>query len=184
MIDFSRWIVSVDIPDWDEYFLEIVEVVKKRSKDANTQHGCILVDERNRIIATGYNSFPSNFPDDYLPNARSQTIEPNCPKYPLMVHSEPNAIANITTKNYETLTCYITGTPCTRCLSELYQNGVRRIVMSQPYGWQFSEEEKEYFDIIVYYGNISIETLDKKYVLHTEDNPEFCGRWVAKCSPC
>ena len=174
--NYDNYIQPVTIPSWDEYFLEIVEIIKKRSKDANTKHGCILVDENNRIVGTGYNSFPSGFPDDSLPNFRPTKLEPNSPKYHFMVHSEENAICNLTTRNYQILTCYITGTPCVRCLRMMYQAGVRRIVMSNNYGWQFSNDEKHFFDEIIENGNIKLETLTQQYVMFKP----FEFRWINK----
>ena len=181
--DYNGYIKEVKVPSWDEYYLEMVEIVKKRSQDANTNHACILVDEKHRIVATGYNSFPTGFPDAELPNYRPTQIDPKCPKYHFMVHSEENAVCNLTTRNYNTLTCYITGTPCVRCLRLIYQAGVRRIVMTNNYGWQFSSDEKPYFDEIVYCGNIQIETLTQKYefgMLETKWGNRTGFNWVDK----
>lgn len=181
--NYDGYIKKVDVPSWDEYYLEMVEIVKKRSQDGNTNHACILVDEKHRIVATGYNSFPTGFPDAELPNFRPTKIDPTCPKYHFMVHSEENAICNLTTRNYDTLTCYITGTPCVRCLRLMYQAGVRRIVMTNRYGWQFSGDEQVYFDEIIYCGDIELETLTEKYIRYTVESKWLWKeelRWVDK----
>ena len=44
--------------NWDEYFFNIAEQVKLKSKDKYTQIGVVLVGKGNEIISTGYNSFP------------------------------------------------------------------------------------------------------------------------------
>lgn len=183
MIDFSRWIVSVDRPSWDEAYLKQANDIKERSIDANTKHGCILTNENNHIVSTGYNSFPIDFPDEFLPNYRFPE-ETDCYKYDFMIHAEANAVCNLTTKNYSRLTCYMTGKPCITCLKLLRQIKVDRIVLSNTYGWGPGEEEKECFDIILYYSRISMETLNQKYVFYTEESPQFNGRWINKCSPC
>ena len=45
-------------PDWDTYFLEIVELVSKRSTCCRRAVGSGLVRD-HRILATGYNGAPS-----------------------------------------------------------------------------------------------------------------------------
>ncbi len=44
--------------NWDEYFINIAEQVKLKSKDNNTKIGVVLVGKNNEIVSTGYNSFP------------------------------------------------------------------------------------------------------------------------------
>ena len=47
--------------NWKEYFLQIAEVVKLKSKDESTQIGAVVVGEGNNVLSTGYNSFPRGF---------------------------------------------------------------------------------------------------------------------------
>jgi deoxycytidylate deaminase len=49
---------DVEIPSWEEYFLNIAKAVSTRSKDAQTKHGCVITDKRHHILGTGFNSFP------------------------------------------------------------------------------------------------------------------------------
>ena len=44
-------------PTWDEYFMDIVELVKKRSTCVRRQVGALIVKDK-RILATGYNGAP------------------------------------------------------------------------------------------------------------------------------
>ena len=46
-------------PSWDEYFMEIAEVVKKRSTCIRRQVGAIIVKDK-QILTTGYNGAPKN----------------------------------------------------------------------------------------------------------------------------
>ncbi|HHY46646.1 MAG TPA: hypothetical protein GX506_05020, partial [Firmicutes bacterium] len=48
-------------PSWDEYFMEIAQVVARRSTCLRRQVGAIAVKDR-RILATGYNGAPSGLP--------------------------------------------------------------------------------------------------------------------------
>ena len=43
---------------WDQYFLNIAEQVKEKSKDQRTKIGAVIVGKDNEIVSTGYNSFP------------------------------------------------------------------------------------------------------------------------------
>lgn len=44
-------------PNWDEYFMEIAELVKTRSTCLRRQVGAVIVKD-NRILTTGYNGVP------------------------------------------------------------------------------------------------------------------------------
>nr|SUY83260.1 cytidine and deoxycytidylate deaminase [Clostridioides difficile] len=46
-------------PSWDEYFMEIAEVVKKRSTCIRRQVGAVIVRDK-QILTTGYNGSPRN----------------------------------------------------------------------------------------------------------------------------
>ena len=45
----------------DAYFLEIAKTVAQRATCPRRQVGCVLVNSRNHIVATGYNGVPSGF---------------------------------------------------------------------------------------------------------------------------
>jgi len=45
-------------PTWDEYFMDIVRLVSRRSTCLRRSVGAILVKDK-RILATGYNGAPS-----------------------------------------------------------------------------------------------------------------------------
>lgn len=103
--------------DWDSYFLDMLNLVRTRSSDSQTQVATILT-ENNRIVSTGYNGFPSGL--DGLPSVRPA-------KYKWMVHGEINAIVNCMHRPTNP-TCYITGTPCHRCMIAMWNFGVRRVI--------------------------------------------------------
>lgn len=105
---------------WEESFLELAHVIKKRSHDAQTQCGCIIANDNHQILGVGYNGFPRHFPDDIFPNCRPD-------KYPWMIHSEVNAILNCEHKPRGGIV-YVTGHPCFNCLLFMYQSGIKKIV--------------------------------------------------------
>jgi len=108
------------IPSWDDYFLSMLDLVKTRSSDSQTQVACILTEE-NRQISCGYNGWPSKI--DNLPDVRPE-------KYKFMIHSEINAIVNCPYRPKNPI-CYVTGIPCNVCSKALWNFGVRRIVSKE-----------------------------------------------------
>ena len=50
--------------EWNRYFFNIAEEVKKKSKDKNTQIGAVIVGKDKEIVSTGYNSFPRGIDDE------------------------------------------------------------------------------------------------------------------------
>lgn len=150
MQTISKHIKKTDRPSWAEYFISMAKLASTRSADAETQHGCVIVDNKNRVIGVGYNSFPANMPDDSLPNMRPH-------KYKWMVHAERNALANCTLRP-ENCTAYITGPPCLDCAKALYQEGIRHFVCIDGHGTHLQDEEDScVFEILVKEGNIKID---------------------------
>ena len=120
-------------PSWVDYFFNIAEVVATRSHDAETQVGCVIVDENNRILTTGYNGFPPGIDDDLPPNTRPQ-------KYPYMIHAEINAIAS-SRQDLKGSTLYCTHSPCIECSKAIITAGVRIVRFETPYK-DFSESAR------------------------------------------
>ena len=48
---------------WDGRFLDAAALVASWSKDPSTRVGCVIVNERRHIVATGYNGFPKGVED-------------------------------------------------------------------------------------------------------------------------
>ena len=111
--------------NWKEYFRNIAQQVKLKSKDINTQIGAVVVGEYNEIVSTGYNSFPRGIDDSIL--ERQERPE----KYYWFEHAERNALYNaaligVSTKN---CTMYLTcGIPCSDCARGIINSGIKKIV--------------------------------------------------------
>lgn len=106
---------------WESYFMSLAFLVAMRSPDSQTQHGCVIVDKNNAIIATGYNGYLPGAPDDSLPNTRPQ-------KYPYILHSEVNAILSAK-RDLTDCVIYITGLPCIECLKFIIKAGIKNIII-------------------------------------------------------
>ena len=114
--------------NWTEYFLEIAEVIKLKSKDQSTQIGAVIVGKDKEVLSTGYNSFPRGL-DDSL-QERQERPE----KYFWMEHAERNAIYNaarigVSLKNS---TIYLTsGLPCMDCARGIVNSGIKTVYCKQ-----------------------------------------------------
>lgn len=130
-----------NIPNLDKYFLQMIPNVKSRSKDKHTQCGCIIVNEFNNIISTGYNSLASGI-DDCVPE-RYERPE----KYLWMVHSEENAICAAAKAGIRLAgsKIYISGIPCINCGRMIVQAGIKEIVydLDEQAKWNSPKYDKE-----------------------------------------
>lgn len=110
--------------NWIEYFLNIAENVKLKSKDESTQIGAVIVGTDNEVLSTGYNSFPRGIDD----NVKERQERPE--KYFWVVHAELNAILNaarVGTK-LKGSTIYLTsGLPCSNCARAIINAGVEKV---------------------------------------------------------
>jgi dCMP deaminase len=114
------------IPGWDQYYLEICKVVALRSKDPNTQIGCVIIGPNHEIRSTGYNSFPRGIRDD----VPERLVRPA--KYLWIEHAERNAICNAARAGTATEHCtiYVEIMPCMDCARAIVQAGIVEVVAS------------------------------------------------------
>lgn len=136
-------------PCWTDYFLGLAKVVSQRSHDIHTKHGCVITDKKNRILGVGYNGFPRGLKDSDLPLERPD-------KYPWMVHSERNALANCVVRP-DGGTAYVTGQCCNDCIIALHQEGVDTVYMIDDHGTKlFDDNSKKIFNTFVEMSGIKI----------------------------
>ena len=84
----------MDRPDWDSYFMEIAEVVSKRSTCLRRKVGAVLVKDR-QILATGYNGTPKGLPHcEQVGCLREKLHVPSGQNHELCrgIHAEQNAV--------------------------------------------------------------------------------------------
>lgn len=112
-----------------EMYMELASVASKRSHDAETQVGAILVNNKTgAVLATGCNGFIRGADDEKLPNTRPE-------KYKYMVHAEENMVANCARHgiSMDNCTLYCTMSPCVKCMRLLWQCGIVSIVVQDLY---------------------------------------------------
>lgn len=125
---------------WDEYFIEMVRLVSRKSRDTSTKCGCVLVGAGHSVLSIGYNGLPRGV--EY----KDERTEVRPIKYKYYEHSERNAIYNAA-KNGIALdgaTAYVTGPPCADCGRGLIQSGIKEIVIPQDVSTSAVRNEDEW----------------------------------------
>lgn len=123
---------------WDEYFMEICEVVKTRSTCLRRQVGAVIVKD-NRIITTGYNGAPSGLKHctELGGCERMRLNIPSGERHELCraLHAEQNAIIQASKLGISTdgATMYITLQPCVICAKMMINAGIQKIVYKGTY---------------------------------------------------
>lgn len=124
------------VPIFDDYYMEIARVVRRRANCLGSHVGAILVKD-NRIISTGYNGTPRGFKnclDGGCERCANRSAFGPGRGYDmcLCVHAEQNALlfAGLAANG---ATLYTTMQPCFSCLKDLRQSGVVRIVYDTPW---------------------------------------------------
>ena len=141
---------------WDEYFMQIAEIVKTRSTCLRRQVGAVIVHE-NRIITTGYNGAPSGLRHctEIGGCERERLGIPSGQRHELCraLHAEQNAIIQAAKIGVSTEGCtiYITLQPCVICAKMLVNAGIVRIVHKGEYTDELSRSiiEEAGIEIVV-----------------------------------
>lgn len=129
----------MDLNKWDLRFFEMAVLVSSWSKDPGTRVGAALVGDK-RILATGYNGFPSGIEDNPERYADREV------KLAYTVHAEVNALLNAAKNGAKTegSTLYATFHPCVNCAAAIIQGGIKKVVCpsvkSAPERWRNSFE--------------------------------------------
>lgn len=157
---FEETSYSVDEPPtdtWDEYYYTICRQVARNSKCLSRRIGCVMVKDKS-ILSTGYNGPPrgiprcdmrwkidSDFAETYKEQAEGKETKGICPRYVIGFksgqgleicpagHAERNALINSAREGMATKgsTLYMScGMPCTPCLVEIINAGVKEIVVT------------------------------------------------------
>jgi len=131
-------------PDWDHYFLDIVDLVSKRSTCCRRSVGAGLVRD-SRILATGYNGAPSKLQHCLdIGCLREQLKVPSGERHELCrgLHAEQNAIIQAALHGVSTKesTLYCTNHPCVICAKMIINAGISRVVIRDGYHDQLAAE--------------------------------------------
>ncbi|HPJ21377.1 MAG TPA: cytidine/deoxycytidylate deaminase family protein [Clostridia bacterium] len=124
-------------PSWDEYFMQIVDLVKTRSTCLRRQVGALIVKDK-RILASGYNGAPSGVAHcAEVGCLRQQLNIPSGERHELCraIHAEQNAIVQAaysgTSVNGSTM--YVSLQPCSLCAKLMINAGIKKLVFRGNY---------------------------------------------------
>lgn len=124
-------------PTWDEYFMNIVDLVKERSTCLRRKVGALIVKDK-RILTTGYNGAPAGCAHCLDIGCLRQELNiPSGERHELCraSHAEQNAI--VQAANYGVSikggTIYVTTQPCVICSKLIINAGISRVVYDGDY---------------------------------------------------
>jgi dCMP deaminase len=131
-------------PSWQEYFMEITELVAKRSTCRRRSVGAIIVKEK-RILSTGYNGAPAGVRHCIdIGCLREQLGVASGERHELCrgIHAEQNAIiqAALHGVSIAGATLFCTNLPCAICAKMIINAGIRTIYYKEGYADPMSEE--------------------------------------------
>jgi dCMP deaminase len=158
-----------DRPDWDRYFMEIAELVSRRSTCLSRHVGAVVVKDR-RILSTGYNGSPRGLP---------HCLDIGCLRRDLGIpsgqqlelcrgsHGEENAIVQAASYGIPLngAEIYCTHQPCLTCTKMIINAGIKRVVFEGEYPHPMSIE-------FLHEAGIRVEKYDrdKGYTTRVEDD--------------
>lgn len=140
-------------------FIEIAQVIAKKSKDPSTQVGAVIVDSEKRIVSTGYNGFVSGNDEKYMTFERPM-------KYHLTIHAEMNALL-FAKQDLGGKIMYITHSPCSECLKHILQTKIRTVFYNELYN-KFTENEKLSIKLLILSTGAKIVNINTKADYLTE----------------
>ena len=131
-------------PSWDAYFMEMAEVVRKRSTCLRRSVGAVIVRD-NRIMTTGYNGVPVGIEHCETRGCLREKLNvPSGERHELCrgLHAEQNAIIQAAHLGQSIAggTLYCTTQPCIICAKMIINAGIQRVVIKETYPDALSEE--------------------------------------------
>lgn len=105
--------------------IDVARAVATRSKDISTQVGAVVMDERGRIVAAGFNGLPMGVAD------AAARLNDRAVKYRMIRHAEANALA-FAAGRAEGGTLAVTHPCCAQCAGDAIQHGIARVVFPAP----------------------------------------------------
>lgn len=125
-------------PDWDKYFIDMMDTVATRATCDRGRSGCIIVKDK-RIVSTGYVGSPSGLDHcDEVGHLMKQvmdddgTTRQHCMR---TIHAEQNAICQAARHgiSLEGSTLYCKMEPCRVCAMLIISCGIKKVIAKNQY---------------------------------------------------
>lgn len=137
-------------PSKDQWAMDLALVTSRRATCLRRQCGCVLLNARGHVLATGYNGVAAGLPHCNEPkvvgaigdNTKFGTYPHACPGAQApsgqgldacqAIHAEQNALLQCRDV-YAIHTAYVTASPCVTCCKLLLNTSCERIVFFETY---------------------------------------------------
>lgn len=139
-------------PSRDEWALKLALLTTQRATCCRRQVGCVLLNSRGHVLATGYNGVAAGLPhcNDIDAAYHLSGGHPNaCPGWNApsgvnldacqAIHAEQNALLQCR-DIYQVHTAYVTASPCVTCCKLLLNTSCERIVFVEEYPHSAAKE--------------------------------------------
>tara|TARA_Y100001963_G_scaffold135194_1_gene196558 strand:+ start:247 stop:840 length:594 start_codon:yes stop_codon:yes gene_type:complete len=126
-------------PSWEQYALNIACAVAERSEDIYQKVGACALNDKNMVIAVGYNGLASgkDVSHAFLRNRNHRR--------PFMIHAEVNCLSLVKRGEVKMLACTLL--PCSSCAAMIAAYGVEKVVFKEIYN-----RDKSGLEIFKFYG--------------------------------
>lgn len=127
-------------PSRDEWAMKMALMTAQRTTCCRRAVGCVLLNARGHVLATGYNGVAAGLPHcnhrhgDEFPHACSGAKAPSGTNLDgcQAIHAEQNALLQCK-DIYQIHTAYVTASPCMTCVKLLLNTSCERIVYVDEY---------------------------------------------------
>jgi dCMP deaminase len=151
-------------PSWDETWMEFAIVMSRRSL-CPSGVGAVIVDQRQRVISTGYTGPPATYKAWKVNGAEAVAwnCTRDCPRQKLdpaqrrrriyglecpTVHAEQNALNFADRSRMEGGAFYTSSVPCEACCKAIANSGVRSVTWraTSADAWRGSQEQRSFLE--------------------------------------
>lgn len=159
-------------PHWDDIWMGVAHVIARRSLCVRAQVGAVIVDDRYRVVSSGYNGPPHGFDHRDEPctvwcaRAQGEVLDGygNCPS----LHAEANALLAADRSAWQGGVLYVTGHVCNDCAKLVGNSGLSRVVI-QPDEVDRSYRDPENGYAFIRALGIGVEILKSQLVNQIDD---------------
>jgi len=131
-------------PSWDEYFIEMTNLVKQRSTCLRRQVGAVIVKDHH-ILATGYNGVPSGIAHCAQTGCLREKLNvPSGERHEICrgLHAEQNAIIQAAYHgiSIKGSVIYTNTKPCSICAKMICNAGIEKVIYEVGYSDPLADE--------------------------------------------
>lgn len=158
-------------PSWDEYFMNLAEIVGTRGTCDRGRNGCVIT-KNKRIMATGYAGSPIGLAHcDEAGHEMHTVTHPDGHQSRHCIrttHAEQNAICQAARfgTSLEGATLYAKFTPCYVCAKMTINAGIKRVVCARDY--HASQRAKE----VLAEAGVQFKLLNKEIENYSDMTPD------------